>query len=673
MLFDPRDPRRWNRNSSPEEQTQERQRGRTLTRMRVVIIVLFGLLTAQLFHMQILRGSAYDERARSNHISTTIVLPERGLIYARDGTLLVQNEPTFAAAVIPANIDPDDDVALAAELERLLNVPAATVKRIINDGREGASGYDPLTIKPDIDRETALMLSQMSSSTPGVTVVIGSRRRYTEGSLLGHITGYVGPIDAEEYGGLRDQGYGLQDVLGQAGVEAQYEGLLRGDAGFVQSEVDSAGNEIRRLDDESPTPARGIVLSIDLDLQREVTRLLQKHRGESKNMVAIVQNVRTGEILAMVSLPTYDANVFNEKDNDDEIRALLDDPGNPLLDHTIAATYPPGSTFKQVTGLAALQEGVATPDTTIESKGYLEVLNDQNEFVRYFPDWSALGVLDFYGGVAMSSDVYFYYLAGGYRPAGFQGLGEERLAQYARAFGLGRPTGIDLPGEEAGIVPDAAWKEKVVGEPWVLGDTYNFGIGQGYLTTTPLQMLNLTTAIANGGELLRPHVVTQIVDDKGRVVVPSARQTLGRLPISAENLRIMQTAMRAAITRGTATPASVPGIAVAGKTGTAEFGVQLADGTYATTHGWFTGYAPFDNPEIAIVTFVEHGGGNQNAAPLARDILDYYFNRGANDATPAGDKPVPSRPADASVERRPPDFELGPGTQSGGTNGRANP
>lgn len=660
MLFDPRDPRRWSRRSSEDGAGEDGHRTRNLVWLRIAVFLLFGALAAQLFRMQILKGADYDERARNNRIATSVVLPERGLIYARDGTPLVENEPTYAAAIIPAHIDHDEESAVAAELEATLDVPAATIKRVIEEGRDSINPFDPRPIKKDIDRETALMLSQMSSDNQGVAVTIGSKRGYRDSELLSHITGYVGPINEDELAQVRDHGYRPQDIIGKAGVEAQYEALLRGDAGYVQSEVDAAGNEVRRIEEERPTPARGVVLSIDIDLQREVIRLLREHQGRSKNMVAIVMDVRSGEILAMGSLPTYDANVFTDKDRDDDIQALLDDPGNPLLNHATAATYPPGSTFKQVTGLAALQEGVATPNTTIESKGYLEVLNDQNEFVRYFPDWATLGVLDFYGGVAMSSDVYFYYLAGGYRPAGFRGLGEDRLAQYARAFGLGRPTGVDLPGEAPGIVPDARWKEDVVGEPWVLGDSYNFGIGQGYLTATPLQMVNLTAAVANGGSLLRPHVVSQIVDDKGRVVVPSNRQVLGQLPISPENMQIMHDALRIAVTQGTASPAAVPGIAVAGKTGTAEFGIQLADGTYETTHGWFTGFAPFDDPEIAIVTFVEHGGGNQEAAPLASEIFDYYFFRGRNDDDDDEPAPDPVGPADALVERRPPAEALGP-------------
>jgi penicillin-binding protein 2 len=332
-------------------------------------------------------------------------------------------------------------------------------------------------------------------------------------------------------------------------------------------------------------------------------------------------DVHTGEILAMVSLPSYDNNRLSETLSQEELDALTSAPGKPLVNHAIAEMYPPGSTFKTITGLAALQEGVATTSTTIVSRGYITVPNQYDSSVVYvFRDWAALGPLDFYGGIAMSSDVYFYYMAGGKQDEGFQGLGEERLARYARSFGLGEPTGVDLPGQEsAGLVPDAKWKEQTFGEMWYVGDTYNFGIGQGYLTVTPLQLLDAIGAIANDGELLRPLLVKEIRDSHGNVVTTFQKEVRRRLPVDQEYLAVMREAMRQSVSKGVASSAQVPGLAVAGKTGTAEFG----DGT----HGWFVGFAPYDNPEIAVVVFVQRGGGFQNAAPAAARIFDYYFHQ----------------------------------------------
>jgi penicillin-binding protein 2 len=302
-----------------------------------------------------------------------------------------------------------------------------------------------------------------------------------------------------------------------------------------------------------------------------------------------------------------------------------------MLDHAIGEQYPPGSTFKQITGLAALQEGVANAGTQIFSAGYIEVESEFDPSIKYtFRDWrSDLGTMNFYRGLAMSSDVYFYYLAGGYIEDGkftFQGLGEERLAGWARRFGLGEPTGIDLPGETEGLVPDGAWKEETFGEGWLLGDTYNFGIGQGYVAATPLQMVLVTAAIANGGELLIPHVVKELSDANGQPV-PLRRQTVKRnLNIDPHNIDVMQEAMRQSVEDGAAFTAAVSNVSVAGKTGTAEFGEEIGPNVYKE-HGWFTGFAPFNNPEIAVVVFMEQGNGQGTAAPTAAKIIDYYFNQ----------------------------------------------
>jgi penicillin-binding protein 2 len=311
--------------------------------------------------------------------------------------------------------------------------------------------------------------------------------------------------------------------------------------------------------------------------------------------------------------------------------ALLNDPTKPMLNHAISEVNPPGSTFKLVTGSAALQEGVANPNTTVTSNGSISV---QDEYtagrVWIMRDWAVLGTMDFYRGLAMSSDVYFYYMSGGYFDHGvevFHGLGAERLAKYARAYGFGASTGIDLPGEAVGNVPDPDWKEQNVGEVWTLGDTYNFGIGQGYLTVTPMQLIRVTAAIANGGDLLVPHVVREVVDEKGNVLQKIGTEVANRVPVSQENFTVMREAMRQAAVYGPARTGASSLVSIAAKTGTAEFGVQLPDGRYQSSHAWYTGYAPIDDPEIAVVVFLERGVGATNGGPIAKQIFDYYFGR----------------------------------------------
>jgi len=419
----------------------------------------------------------------------------------------------------------------------------------------------------------------------------------------------------------------LNDQVGKMGIEADYEDVLRGKPGKELAEVDATGRQLDVLDAQAARPGQSVYLTIDLELQREATEALREYMGSSENATAVVMDVHSGEVLAMVSLPDFDNNLFSRAISQQELDELLSRPGKPLVNHAIAEMYAPGSTFKTITGLAALQEGVARTDTVITSKGYITVENEYDpNVVYYFRDWAALGAMDFYRGVAMSSDVYFYYLAGGKADEGFRGLGEERLAQYARAFGLGQLTGVDLPGESPGIVPDARWKEENWGETWYVGDTYSFGIGQGYLAVTPLQLVNAVATIANGGELLRPRLVKEIEDDHGNTVAAFGPEVRSQVPVNPDYLAVMREAMRQSADYGVANSAAVPGLAIGGKTGTAEFGEQHADGKY-DTHGWFVGFAPFEDPEIAVVVFVQRGGGFQNAGPVAARIFDYYFHQ----------------------------------------------
>ncbi len=423
----------------------------------------------------------------------------------------------------------------------------------------------------------------------------------------------------------------MNDHVGYSGVELQYEDVLRGTPGRKEVEVDATGREIQTLDSKPAQPGNSLILSLDMRLQEKTAGFLQDGMGSSLNAAAMVMDVHTGEILAMVSLPNYDDNVFADI-SEEQWRALLEDPAKPLVDHCISENYAPGSIFKQITGTAALQEGVANAGTTITSLGSITVKNEYDPNIVYiFRDWAAHGTMDFYGGVARSSDVYFYYLGGGYYEEGvelFRGLGISRLSEYTRRYGLGALTGIDLPGEATGVVPDPTWKEENWGEIWTIGDTYNFSIGQGYVATTPLQMLLATATVANGGNVMVPRVVRDVIDSAGRVVRPFEPKVARNVGISDDNLAIMREAMRQAVSAsyGTATSAAIDGVSVAGKTGTAEFGPDLGGGHY-DSHGWFAGFAPADDPQIAVVVFLQKGNGAKDAAPVAGRIFDYYFNR----------------------------------------------
>jgi penicillin-binding protein 2 len=321
---------------------------------------LFAALTLQLARMQIVQHERYETQAEENRLRVLPVLPARGLIYDRNGEQLVVNQPMFSAAVVPADVPDEQFLAVVAELSAITGVTPAEIVALMADAQESVDRFSPVVVKQNLDDATAFRLRERQPDLPGVQVLVESARYYPTSDITAHLLGYVSRIDGEEYGQLRDQGYQLNDRLGKTGVELIYEAILRGAPGFRQVEVDAAGREIRTIHSTSPQQADNLVLSIDVDLQRRLTELLQDQMVESDNASAIVMDVRNGEVLAMVSLPAYDNNAFTRSITDQELQRLLNDPAKPLVNHAIAGVYPPGSTFKQITGTAALQEGVAT-------------------------------------------------------------------------------------------------------------------------------------------------------------------------------------------------------------------------------------------------------------------------------------------------------------------------
>ena len=471
-----------------------------------------------------------------------------------------------------------------------------------------------------------------------------SKRNYIAGDLLAHILGYIGPISREEYDTLRVDRYRLSDRVGQTGVESAYETVLRGVSGREKVEVNSSGRELRTLLEERPTPGNGITITINLELQQRVQEIMQHSMGGSLFASAIVVDVHTGEILSMVSLPTYDPNLFSGTVGEEELQAILEDQGRPLVNHAIADQFPPGSIFKVITGPAALTQDIITPEQRIFSPGAIEVQNAEDPRITYTFRDTVSGTFDFVKGLAESSNVYFWYLAGGSpfrRPVAdellapdqretqtdlirqgiisgdqeFAGLGAEKLAEWARLFGLDAPTDIDLVGEASGFVPDPDWKVRTFGEGWGQGDSYNFGIGQGFVAVTPIQMAMVVAAIANGGTMLEPQVVREIRDLNGNVVLPFQPHAVRQLNIEPEYLALVREGMAMAVLGGTAGNAWFPEMLVAGKTGSAEFGDERLFRGLFPTHGWFLGFAPYEKPQIAVVVFQELGAGYLAAGP----------------------------------------------------------
>jgi penicillin-binding protein 2 len=622
----------------------------------VLILSVFAAFSQRLWHLQFVKGEYYTARADQQRLRPVSIPAARGIIYARDGTPLVRNVPTFKITIIPGNL-PDDDVEAEAVLIRLavlLNMP------YITNGAQGEGGeaepglremvdavrfsYHPLVVKRGVDRDTALLVAQERMALPGVSVEVDSRRDYPFGSLVSQMVGYLLPIPGESEEEYIAQGYDPDtDRIGVTGVEVTYEDALRGEKGEQLIEEDVMGRLIRVVERRAnPVPGGNVYLTLDLDLQRFAEGALQDGlaRVNSPRGAAIVMNPQTGEILAMVSLPTYDNNLFAQGISTRDWQRLAEDVHRPLLNHAIVDRLQPGSTFKPVVAAGALQEKVLDGQRTrLNCSGKIVVPN------KYYPNdpgqatpfycWnrSGHGWLDVVGGIANSCNVFFYKVGGGFEEDKFEGLGVDRLAHYARLFGFGEPTGVELPAESDGLVPTTNWKRLTYGESWATGDTYNMSIGEGYLEVTPLQLLNAINVVANGGTLYRPRIVHHVTDAQEVVTQPFEPQIIRTLPITPENWTLIQQGMEGAVAYGTATRAQVEGVRVAGKTGTAQYCDDIAqpaglcEGTWPE-HAWFAAFAPVESPEVSVIVFIYNGGeGSVNAVPVAQEILEYYFNR----------------------------------------------
>ena len=615
--------------------------------LRAAIACAVALLQLRIWRLQVVRSSSYQEMADANRYQVVEIAAPRGVVYDNKGQLLVRNVPTYNVSVVPGKL-PKDEAQLQEMLSRLSQLlgmpvhqdtgPVATadepsIMEIVDASAQ--SPYQPATLRRGVDQQVAFLIEEEHLYLPGVLVEAEPRREYLTGSSTSHVLGYIGPIPAErsdQYINQASSDYALDDQVGLMGVEATFEGELRGTKGLKHIEVDAYGREVGILAIDPPVPGHSLVLSLDLDLQRAAESALREamFRVNSTAGVIVAMQPSTGAVLAMVSLPSYDNNLFSMGISVEAYTELSENPERPLVNHAISGQYPPGSTFKVIPAAAALQEKVITSATRLRCEGKMLLPN------QFFPDdlsraqtfvcWTPWGhgSLSIVDAIAQSCDIYFYQVGGGFED--FLGLGIDRLGAYARLFGLGEPSGITLPGEAPGLVPDDRWKRLNYGEAWVTGDTYNAVIGQGYVLVTPLQLLNATAAIANGGQLLRPQVVDKIVDAEGHIVRTYQPDVVRRIPIGAENLQIVREGMRYAVTNGTAHRVNLKEVAVAGKTGTAEYpGPRDAEGNLPT-HAWFTAFAPYEDPEIAIAVFVSGGHeGAKVAVPIAAKMLRHYF------------------------------------------------
>lgn len=637
---------------------------------RVLIILGFVVLAGRLWQLQIVQGDQYRLKADTNRFRVEAIDAPRGVVYDRNGDIVVRNQASFAVTIVPADL-PDDPEPVFRRLAELLDMPVQSIPAnlgaasrpgiadIVEAGRK-RDPYSPVLVKAKVPRDLALVTEEEHLSLPGVRVETAPVREYTTGPLLAHILGYMGPIPQEWADAYDAQGYHPDDRIGLTGIEYSFEDALRGDKGQQFVEIDVLGRVLRTIGDPiPPTTGDSLYLTLDAKLQQEVADILQDALAKlnSSSGVAIVGKPQTGEILAMVSLPTYDNNLFSGGISARDWEKLASAELNPLLNRSIAGLYAPGSTFKLIPASAALQEGVVDLQTRIHDPGVILVKN------QYYPNNLSLaqpfycwlrrghGSLNIVNAIAQSCDVFFYELAGGFED--FRGLGVDRLAHYAELFGLGAPTGIDLPGEYAGLVPTPDWKRLRYGADgvWTTGNTYNMGIGQGDVLVTPLQMFGVVSVVANGGTLYRPQIVQRVVDAAGRTVATVQPDAIRQVPVDPAYLGSVREGMRLAVTSGTAQASwtHLPTeVAVAGKTGTAEFCEANEAGTDCIrdkdgnlmTHAWFVAFAPYEQPEIAVVVFIDGRGvgrvieGSQEAAPVAADIIRTYYGLPLWEPTP---------------------------------------
>jgi penicillin-binding protein 2 len=585
----------------------------------LAILIGVGTLTARLFYLQITNGTEYT--AISNRQRTVLepIPAPRGLVYDRNGRLLVKNVPTFAVKVRPADLPNEVRDGVVARLAALLGMDPAEINTAI-DSNPG-SAFDLVRVAQDVDREKAQLISEAGYELPGVEVAVEARRQYTDGPLMSQLLGYTGPVSADQIADLRDDGYQPDDMIGQAGVEKEYETELRGTYGAESVARDRTGRRTQVLQTESQAvPGASLTLTIDTQAQRDAQKALKWAMGEigMTRGVVIAMNPQTGEILAMVSLPTYDNNKFARGISAKDYQKLLKNKDKPLLNHAVQAHYAPGSTYKLVTGTGGLADRKITDSTRILTKGYLTLGSTK------FYEWNhrGWGPCDIYCGFGHSSDTFFYQLAGK--------LGIDRLAHWARQYGFGAPTGVDLPGEVTGIVPDNAWKQDVLGAKIFPGETYQAGIGQGYDAVTPLQLINAYAALANGGKLYQPQIVREIVGPDGKVIRPFKPKLLHKLKVKSTVLQTMRNAARnTVLLRHTYNLVDLP-IKIAGKSGTAEFGRPDSQGRLPYS-SFFIGFTPKDprhgsfddhDSQLVVMAFAYDSRTKGNAAT---EIVKYFF------------------------------------------------
>ncbi len=601
---------------------------------KVVIIVIFIVLIGRAFQLQIIQGEQYYRLAENNRISIRPVNAPRGRIYSSEGQTLVSNKLSYNLYYQPNELPPGlsrDDIF--NQMARVTSFTREELEEDFQRGRKRSSPGEGILIKRNLEDQSMVKLEENRDILPGIDVREAALRDYVYDNSGSHVFGYVGEIGMADLRNLTDLGYNYSggDIIGITGIERKYEEYLKGNKGFESIQVNHLGHRTKLLDEQNPEPGHDLILSIDWGLQQHTEEIiaakfqqLQDESEEDDDLASpqgssvVVMEVDTGRVLSMVSYPDFNPNYFAEGFRSTDVNQLLQNPLRPLINRNIMTTEPPGSIFKLVTATAAIENlGIEADTKFVDSTGRFNIPG----WSRPFTNWLGYGEgeLSFTRAMARSNNIIFYKL--GYEL--YEEFGGSKLIETARDFGLGIKTGIDLPEERDGLVPDGQWKRETRGEGWYPGDSVNMSIGQGDILVTPIQAAQMTAAVANRGKIFKPNLVDEIRTAQGDVVGEFQPELLSQMPYSSNTFEIIEKGMLETVmhNRGTAsTSFSDFPIDIAGKTGTAQIG-----GT-GTSHAWFVAYGPVPDPEIAVVVFIDQGETSTNAVPVAADIFSYYYD-----------------------------------------------
>jgi len=591
-----------------------------------LLVAAFGILLARVLYIQVWKGEEFRNLSENNRIRLVEIPSPRGKILDSRRQTLADTRPCFDVTVIPEEID--DPQRLEQGMASLTSLPPEVLRERIQ-AMQTATRFRPFALWKDVSWETLAYLEANRLRIPGVFLQVNQIRDYLGGELMAHVIGYVSEVSPQELGASRGQGYRMGDQIGKVGLEESWEAELRGSKGGLQAEVDALGRQIRVLEKRDPVAGKTLVLCLDQRLQEVARNAFGEEGG-----VAIAANPHNGDILCYVTIPAYDPNHFLGGIPASEWKTLSTDPRHPLTNRGIQGLYPPGSVFKIVMSIAGLESGVIHPAESVFCGGGYTFGS------RTFRCWKkgGHGSVDFHRALVESCDVYFYQVG--------QRLGIQRIHDCAARFGLGKKSGIEIEGEKAGLVPSPAWKKRRYKTPWYEGETLSVAIGQGALQITPIQLLMMVSAVANGGHLWRPRLVDHVEYLDGRLYQTPPPHEVEAIRVDPKALGLVRDALRDVVQapNGTGKRARLPGVEVAGKTGTAQaVSLELQSGSSRLAakerkdHAWFVCFAPVQAPEIAVVVLVEHGGhGGEAAAPIARQIMEAYFRFKQDPAVASG-------------------------------------